>query len=414
MATVAGDRTTIYSVAFIQGAVAVVFAADTAIMVARSHYALTLPQYGVLFIPQVVAVVAAVMFAATINCWFRAVRLYRAGLTCSLAGLALLVATEWAARLPVTYPLLLAATAFVGAGLGLTFPFVRSAAAGLKPVRGRRQVILVNALVAAGMATAPAYALATTGTAIWWSLPVLLGVFVIAAMLLSRSLRTPPDGVPARAAEQRVPARFRVYPVLALLFAICAVILITASQRLTGGFSPVRMNFLTLAEVGFWAGLVQSSRVVFTLIDGMKSRRQVASIGVFLIAVAILVLSLVMTQYDIMHVGIYSLAGIGCAALLPIDTRPGNEHIAALPFAATAGVLALFPVGVGLSALGYAIATRNGVTPIEIYLGVAAVGAAACMMLFPVILNWRTMGYFDQPARPSMQSLPAPDDGAPE
>ena len=399
MTTLLSDRTAIYSGAFLQGAVVVIFSAYTAVFVARYHYNLTLAQYGALFVPQVVAAVVAALFAAHVGSWLRAERAHLAGLGCSLAGMALLVATEWAERLPVSYPLLLAATAMVGAGAGLTFPFLRCYAVSLRPWQARRQILLVNALLAAGMVATPVYATLTRGTGAWWSLPVLLGVFLIAQMLLSRSLRAPPDGAPARHPGQHLPDHFRAYPWLALLYGFCAVICLTAPHYLTGKVpSSHHLHFLEFAEVAFWAALVAVGRVVFALIDGMKSRQHLASIGVFLTGIIVLVLSATLTtRYDMMHVGIYLLAAIGCAALLPIDTRPGNEHLAAFPLAVTIGLMAAFPVGLGLARFAYDNVQRDGMSPLGIYAGVAFVGAAACILMMPIILSWRTMGYFDSP-----------------
>jgi MFS family permease len=408
MITLPADRAAIYSCALFQGAVTVIFAAYTAVFIAEYHYDLSLSHYGALFIPQVFAAVVATFFSATIGNRLYAKRAYRAGLGCSLLGLALLIATEWAERLASSYPLLLTATAFVGAGFGLTLPFLRSYAVSFKPLRARRQILLVNGLVAVGMATAPLYVLATRATAIWWSLPLLLGVVVAVQMLLSRSLRALPDGAPSPRADREVPARFHAYPVLALLYGVCAIICITGPHFLTGGVLEPRLSSVVLAEVGFWAALVAGGRIVFAIIDGMKSRRLAASIGVFMIALVLAILSATVSRYDLVHFGIYLLAAIGCAALLPIDTRPGHEHIAQFPIAVTVGLLALFPVGLGLSRFGVDIVARSGVSSFGVYLGVAIVGAVACMLLLPIILNWRTMAYFE---RPSARTVALPGTG---
>jgi MFS family permease len=391
-----------------------VFSAFTAIFVARYHYDLTLPHYGALFIPQVFTAVVATLLAASVARRYRAVWTYRVGLSCSLVGMALLVSTEWAARLAFSYPLLLAASAFVGTGFGLSFPFVRFYAVNLKPLRARRQILQVHGLAAAGAAAAPAFALLTRLTSIWWSLPAVLGILLIAEMLVSRSLSAPLDGSPAQRENLRVlPVRYRVYPALALLYGLCAVACLTAPHYLTGPVPSARhFHFLLLIEVAFWAALLQASRVVFAIIDGMKSRQHVASIGVFTIAIVILVLSNIITRYDVMYVGLYLLAAIGCAALLPIDTRPGHEQLSAFPLAVTAGLLALFPAGLGLSRYGYNIAARTGVSPLELFLSVALVGAVACILLLPTILSWRTMAYFEQPATRRAQPPGAGQSGA--
>jgi MFS family permease len=413
MATILSDRTVIYSGVIIQGAVAAIFGAYTGIFVARYHYDLTLPQYGTLFVPLVVAAVVAALFSTSLTAWLRAGDAYRVGLSCGLVGMVLLVATEWAERMAFSYPLLLAATVFVGVGFGLSFQCVRCYVVSLKPLRARRQILLVNGLLAAGLVAAPVYALVTRVTSIWWSLPVVLGILLIAQMLVSRSLCAPVDGLRAQRANRRVPVRFRIYPGLALLYGLCAVACLTAPHYLTGPLPSARhLHVLALIEVAFWAALVQGSRVVFGIIEGMKSRQHVASIGVFTIAIVIFVLSITISRYDLMHVGIYLLAAIGCAALLPIDTRPGHEHLSAFPLAVTAGLLALFPAGLGLSRYGYDIAASDGVSSLELFLSVAAVGAAACLLLLPILLNWRTMAYFEQPATSHAQPPSAGHSGA--
>jgi len=393
-----GERVSIYSGAFIQGAIAIVFAAYTGNFISKYHYHLTLVQYGFLFIPEIVAAVLATLFAGGIGRRCRAGSAYGAGLSCSLVAMALLISTEWAERLPVSYALLLVSTALVGAGLGLSFPFVRCYAISLSPLRARRQIILVNGLLSAGMAFAAVYGVATLGTSAWWSLPVLLMVLLIAEMLLSRRLRAPPDGAPPSRAERRMPARFSAYPVLALLYGACAIICISGSQHIYRHAPQASFPLIVLVEVGLWAALVSAFRVVFALIDGMESRQHTTSVGIFMIAVVLLVLSATLARYDLMHAGIYVLAAVGCAALLPIDTRPGNEYMAVFPLAVTVGLMALFPIGLGLSRYVYELFEDVGMTPFAIFVGAGAVGALASILLLPIILSWRTMAYFDIPA----------------
>jgi MFS family permease len=391
------DRMAIYVGAFVLGAVASVFVSYSAIFIAKYHYNLTIAQYGILFVPEFVAVVGASQVAAPFACRCRAEQAYGIGLGCCLAGMALLIATQWAPRLPVSYPLLLVSTAVVGSGLGLSFPFVRCYAVSLKPLRSRRQILLVNALLAAGMAASPIYALATLSTSAWWSLPVLLAALLIAGLLRRRSLRAPPDGAPRRA-DRQVPTRLRAYPGLALLYGVCAIICISASQSFPAGASPGRFPLLVLVEVGFWAALVIAARVVFALIDGMESRQYSATIGVLMTAIVVLILSIFLSRYDMMHVGIYLLAIIGCAALLPIDTRPGNEYIAGYPLGVAVALIVLFPMLLGFSRLMYSRLAVMGISPGEVFIGAAVLGAAACILLLPTILSWPTMGYFDRPA----------------
>jgi hypothetical protein len=395
MTRIRGDRTAIYSTAVIQGATLVTFAAYTGVLIDKDGYDLSVAQYGYLFIPQALAVIAATLVLAIIGSRFHTGRVYLAGLGFSLAGMALLVETAWAETLPVSYPLLLASTACVGAGFGLSFAALHSYAVGLNPLRARRQILLINAFLAGGMVAAPVYARILVGTTVWLSLPVLLGVLLVVEMLRSPSLRMPPEGAATLPAHRNVPAKFRLYPGLALLYAICAVICVTVPHLRIGSVSHLHLTFASTVEAAFWAALVVGGRVMFAIIDGMKAWRA-ASIAPFIIVSVAIAIGILASRYDVAETGIYLLAAIACAALLPINARPDAEHIEILPLAVTGGIVALFPIGLGLSRFGYDAVARGGVTPMEVFMVLAVIGAASCIALWPIVQSWPPMAYFDR------------------
>jgi len=394
--TISSDRAAIYAGAIIEGAILAMFAAYTGTLINRYNYALNRAQFGFLFVPLLVTAVLVTLFSGEVGCRICLRRAHLAGILCSLVAMGLLIATEWAQRLPVSYPLLLASSAFVGAGFGLTAPILRSLAVSSRLLETRQQILLLNGSLAAGMALAPAYALITAGSGVWWSLPVILAVLLVAGLFRCRSLREPSEGAPAPAGR-RAPAGLHLYPWLVMVYGVCAVICITSAHHLTSSPTHIPLTVMALMEAAFWAPLVAGSRVLFAVIDGMKARQYLASLVTFLAPAVVFLCGLIVGDYRVMHIGIYLLAGIACAALLPINTRPDSAFIAMYPLAATAGVVAMFPIGLGLTRFVYDLAHRGGVTDLEVFTGVAVLGALACVALLPIIRSWPTLAYFDQP-----------------
>src|SRR5260370_5551533 len=148
-------RNIIYSAAFVHGIVMIMSTAYSSVLIGRYYYNLTSERYGELFLPQVLTVIAATLVSAALGRRFAWRAILMTGFGCSLIAMALLIASEWMDTLPVTYPLLLASTAFVGAGFGLGFPSLLAYAECLNPVRAERQILVVNVWLGAGLAAGP-------------------------------------------------------------------------------------------------------------------------------------------------------------------------------------------------------------------------------------------------------------------
>ncbi len=73
----------------------------------------------------------------------------------------------------VAYALLLAATACLGAGFGLTVPSLNTLAAAFHPAAVDKSVLVLNALLGLGTALAPAFVAAFVGFGFWIGLPLL-------------------------------------------------------------------------------------------------------------------------------------------------------------------------------------------------------------------------------------------------
>src|SRR5580700_9890192 len=121
------ERTVINVAALVQGIVLVTFPAASTIFTEKSEYGLSGTQYGAMFLPQVALAIAASLLGAGLARRISAKRVYLLGLACSTISMVLLLASTLVkTNQAAAYPMLLVATAFLGAGFGLTVPVLNT------------------------------------------------------------------------------------------------------------------------------------------------------------------------------------------------------------------------------------------------------------------------------------------------
>jgi MFS family permease len=110
-----------------------------------------------MFLPQVALAIIASLLGARLAHRITTKRVYLLGLACSLVSMVLLLASTLAkTNQAAAYPLLLVATAFLGAGFGLTVPVLNTYTSVFHPGRVDHSVLVLNALLGLGTALAPA------------------------------------------------------------------------------------------------------------------------------------------------------------------------------------------------------------------------------------------------------------------
>jgi Na+/melibiose symporter-like transporter len=121
-----GERTVVNAAALVQGIVLVTFPAASTIFTGAST-GCRARSTGDLFLPQVALAIAASLLGAGLVRRISAKGVYLLGLTCSMVAMVLLLAsTLFKSDQSAAFPLLLIATAFVGAGFGLTVPVLNT------------------------------------------------------------------------------------------------------------------------------------------------------------------------------------------------------------------------------------------------------------------------------------------------
>ena len=140
------EKLTMYAAGLVQGITLVTFPAASAIFTSPASYDLSAAQYGTMFVPQVVAAIAASLAGPGLAARFGWKLVYLAGLTANLASMALLIASRFVETdQSLAYPILLGILAFGPAGLGC------SALLPLTISFGQESLTAISASVAGGV-----------------------------------------------------------------------------------------------------------------------------------------------------------------------------------------------------------------------------------------------------------------------
>src|SRR5215469_1263857 len=203
------ERTAVNAAGLVQGIVLVTFPALSTIFTSKSEYGLSSTQYGDMFLPQVALAITASLLGAGLARRITAKRVYLLGLTCSTVSMVVLLASTLVkSNQAAAYPLLLVATALLGAGFGLTVPVLNTYTSVFHPGSVDRSVLTLNALLGLGTALAPVLVAIFVGLGFWWGLPILSAVLLAGLLLVSLRLplRADTGTAPRAPARHGIPA----------------------------------------------------------------------------------------------------------------------------------------------------------------------------------------------------------------
>jgi fucose permease len=379
------QSTTVYVAGLVQGVVLVTFPAASTIFTSHSGYDLSSSQYGAMFLPQVVAAIAAALAGARLARRFSLKRVLLAGLAADLVSMGLLLAS-WtqAGDQAAAYGLLLAATAALGLGFGLTVPTLNTLTAGFHPDAVDRSVLVLNALLGLGTALAPVFVAVFVGLGFWWGLP-LLSVVLLAALItfgarLPLSIEASPPATQAGAgggAPQRspIPARFWLFAAFAVLYGICETMNGNWSEGLMTSHLGASTTEASLALTVFWV-MVTTGRVLFAAVQRWFPTTRAYHLLPFVLAGAFVVLSVLPAGAAAAGVVVFGVAGLGCSALLPLTISFGQAQLTTLSAMAAGGIIAFYQLGYGIAAFGAGPLQAAGVSLSALF-GCTAVVALA-------------------------------------
>jgi MFS family permease len=379
MATKA-ETNAVYAAGLIQGITLVTFPAASTIFTSPSQYGLSNTQYGTMFLPQVVTAITGALLGGRLAQRFGTKRVFLAGLVADLASMALLIVSQFfTSDQPVAYGLLLAATACLGAGFGLTAPAINALTAAFHPDRVDASVLVLNALLGLGTALAPVFVAIFVGLGFWWGLPVMSSVLLLILIAVSAGLPLR-AGAREQAREQAAAGRTAGIPRLFWVFAAFAV-LYGFCETMNGNWSQLDMTKdlhasttqASFALTAFW-GMVTVGRILFAMIQHWFPPQRTYRVLPFLLAVMFVVIAVLPTGTPVAGIVSFALAGFGCSALLPLTISFGQEQLLTMGASVAGAVIAFYQVGYGIAAFGTGPLVDAGVG-LHALFGFAAIAA---------------------------------------
>jgi fucose permease len=385
-----GEIAAVYAAGIVQGLALVTFPAAGVVFTRADGYGLSSTEYGAMFLPQALMAIAASLLGASLNRFVRLKRIYLLGLGADLLAMALLVASQFMTGThALAYGILLAATASLGIGFGLTVPAVNTLAARFFPQKIDSAILVLNALLGLGTALAPVFGALFVGLGVWWGLPVLVGVLILGLWVFSLRLPLGQDRAGNDAQAQRgttqVPVRFWLFAGFALLYGIVetvngnwATLYITQHLGATAALA-------SLALTVFW-GAVTGGRVLFAAVEKWLPERTTYRVLPFVVALAFLITAFLSKGQSLLGIAAFGIAGLGCSALLPLTISFGEKGLTTIAASVAGGLVAFYQIGYGIAAFGVGpLRQQIGLNLSSILGGTAAVALTMAALSFVVV-----------------------------
>ncbi|MEO1441427.1 MAG: MFS transporter, partial [Chloroflexota bacterium] len=135
-------------------------------------------QFGVLFTPQIITAIASSFLTATLARRVGMKRVLQLGLLFTALAMGLLIASNFVIGTALVFPVLLAATAAIGAGFGFTISALNAYAFDLFPGKEDSAVTAIHVMTGTGQVGAALILSLFVGTGQWWGAPMAIAIAV--------------------------------------------------------------------------------------------------------------------------------------------------------------------------------------------------------------------------------------------
>ncbi len=351
----------VYLSALLQGIALILFPAAGALFTSPEFHNLSDGQFGVLFTPQIIGAIAASMFASRLVRRFSMQRVFQLGLLANLLAMLLLATSHLVigTGLPV-FLLLLAGTAAVGAGFGLTLTVLNAYAFDLFRNHADAAVTTLHVLTGSGQAAAPLLLATFRDAGLWWGAPlvVLVALALMLGIQAPLALRLSMEGSPLPATsvankpcappDNRLPPRIWIFGLVVFFYG--------ASEATFGNWSTIYLEDNAgldpaLAAQGlalFW-GAVALGRVLFALATIWLRPQVLYPLAPLLIAASFIVLPLV--QGTTASLLVLAVAGLAMSFFFPLSISMASAEEPDMVDAVSGTMVAGIQLGIGASAL---------------------------------------------------------------
>lgn len=392
-----GAVVVLYLAGLLQGLTLVSFPASSAVL--KALHGLSDAQYGAIFLPQVaLAVVGALAGGSLATRWSLKTLLWIALLVNALAQL-LLAATAGLSP-SAAYVAVLAGTASLGLGFGLSGAPLNGLPSLLFPSKGDSALVALHTLLGLGLALGPWLASPFVMAGHWVGFPFLLAclaAFLAAAAALVRF----PSGE-ALAAESVPAVDPMPLPVLAdakdthpvrttgfWLFALACVLYAFAEGTFSNWAVLYLQDIKQLPETvaagalsAFWGAIVGGRLITTVLVLRLPAQRIWIVLPLLMIAAFLL---LPHADTPVLGIGLFAFAGLACSAFFPLTIGLASKRFPdQVPWVSSMLIAALM-VGVGTGS--YVIGLLREMLPMEQLYRLSAAYPVAVLALAVVVLR---------------------------
>ena len=369
----------VYGAGLLQGLALVTFPAASAIFTSPHAYALSNAEYGGLFAPQTVMAIGAALLGGKLAGRWGGKRVLLIGLGADLCSMALLLVSRFFLGAHVAaFSFLLAATAMMGIGFGLTVPALNTFATSLFPRRVDAAVLALNALLGLGTALAPLLVALFVGVGIWWGLPLavaaLLAASIVWILFLPLASASSPEKLPGRLSR-----RFWLFSGFALLYGVAETMNGNWAILYMKGVVEADADFASLALALFWAAAT-GGRLIFAGLERWIPSRTTFRLLPWTIGLAFVATALIPPSAEALGAAAFAFAGFGCSALLPLTISLGGAT------ASPGQLIAAYQIGFGLAAFGVGpLHDRAGLGLRALFGGAAVVAIGLAVLSVSII-----------------------------
>ena len=339
---------TVYAVGLFQGLALVAFPAASSVLQGASDYDLSSGEYGLLFVPQVIMAITGSLLLPELSRRFGLKRLLLAGIAADVASMAILFASVAVEGKAAAYPMLLAATAFLGLGFGVTLSCLSTYAGGFNPDRREVAVTTLNVLLGLGTALSPLLVAFFLDFAEWWYLPLLTGAGLLALLFVASAQRLVAEAAAQPRGRARIPSVFWLFAAALVAYGICETLFGNWGTTLLreGGDAATTANY---ALAAFWAA-VTVGRLLISI-----APKRIPSAAVYLalpwgIAGALLLVAALFDRTN--GIVVFALAGLACSGFFPMTIGYGETAFPELVTIAAGWLIAAYQLGYGIAAFG--------------------------------------------------------------
>jgi fucose permease len=383
----------VYVAAVIQGLALVTFPAASTVFTSPEHYGLSSTEYGSMFVPQAITAISASLLGAGLIRRLGIKRIYLLGLTANLVSMALLFLSQFfISDGRVAYSMLLLATASLGIGFGLTVPALNTFTAAFFPQKIDSAVLVLNALLGLGTVLAPVFVAVFIGLGVWWGLPVLAAILLLALLLFSAPLplRAETDKTSQQSVKTALPSRFWIFAAFVLLYGVCETINCNWASLYMTQRLGANTTLASLALTIFW-GTVTAGRMLFAAIGRWFPEQRTYQALPFVVAAAFVGVAFIPKSDPLLGILAFGLAGLGCSALLPLTISFGQKELTAIAASVPGGLIAFYQMGYGIAAFGVGPLQQNAGLRLNTIFGSAAIVALVMSALSFIVTRHRDM-----------------------